>query len=296
MIPKFPTFKELTISDRSRIEDLIQSYSPYSDFNFVSMWSWDTRGEMGIAELNGNLVVRFSDYVTGSPFYSFIGTNKVNETAREILELSKSELDLLVLKLVPEVTVNCLDPQMFNIEEDRDNFDYVYDINTLRTFNGNKLRSRRNFSNRFKRAYTAEVRVIDINDLSIQTGLKELCAVWADNKKFNSEEKHNEFLAIDRVSQISNSDLVSIGLFYNGSMIGFIINELVGQDFVVLHFEKADEKFVGIYAYLMQENCRLLHEMGRKKLNFEQDLGIPGLRLGKKSYDPESFLKKYTIS
>ncbi|MFH1170731.1 MAG: hypothetical protein V1704_04200 [Candidatus Vogelbacteria bacterium] len=45
------------------------------------MWSWDVNGEMRISELNGNLVVRFNDYLTGEPFYSFLGDNEVNEMA-----------------------------------------------------------------------------------------------------------------------------------------------------------------------------------------------------------------------
>ena len=57
MIPEFPKFKNLELSDKNDIEKFTSKFLPYSDFSFVSMWSWDIKGEMRIAQLNGNLVV-----------------------------------------------------------------------------------------------------------------------------------------------------------------------------------------------------------------------------------------------
>lgn len=87
MIPEFPEFKKLELSDKKDIEQFTSKFPPYSDFNFVSMWSWDIKGEMRVSQLNDNLVVRFTDYLTGEPFYSFLGNNKVNDTAEKLLEI-----------------------------------------------------------------------------------------------------------------------------------------------------------------------------------------------------------------
>ena len=91
MIPEFPQFKNLELTDKKEVEKITGKYPPYSDFNFVSMWSWDIKGEMRLSILNGNLVVRFTDYITGNPFYSFLGNNEVNDTVEKLLELSKKE-------------------------------------------------------------------------------------------------------------------------------------------------------------------------------------------------------------
>src|SRR6185295_15686005 len=106
-------------------------FPPYSDFNFVSMWSWDIKGDMRICQLHGNLVVRFTDYITGEPFYSFLGNHEVNDTARQLLELSKKEGFELALKLVPEESIKHLDNMTFHIVEDRDHFDYIFDTKSL---------------------------------------------------------------------------------------------------------------------------------------------------------------------
>lgn len=78
MIPKFPKFKHIELIDKEEIEKITQKFPPYSDFNFISMWSWDIKVEMIISKLNNNLVVRFTDYLTGYPFFSFLGDNMVN--------------------------------------------------------------------------------------------------------------------------------------------------------------------------------------------------------------------------
>ena len=109
MIPEFPQFKKLELSDKKDIEKFTSKFPPYSDFNFVSMWSWDIKGEMRLSVLNNNLVVRFTDYLTGNPFYSFLGDNKVNETAEQLLELSKNEGLKAELKLIPEDSVRSVD-------------------------------------------------------------------------------------------------------------------------------------------------------------------------------------------
>src|SRR3989338_2938897 len=56
MIPQFPQFKRVEITDREAVEAHTHKYEPYSDFNFTSLWAWDTNGERMISELNGNLV------------------------------------------------------------------------------------------------------------------------------------------------------------------------------------------------------------------------------------------------
>jgi len=48
MLPEFPKFKGIELSDKEDVEKITHKYPSYSDFNFVSMWSWDIKGEMQI--------------------------------------------------------------------------------------------------------------------------------------------------------------------------------------------------------------------------------------------------------
>ena len=65
-------------------------------------------------------------------------------------------------------------------------------------------------------------------------------------------------------------------------------------DTMVIHVEKANPDIPGLYQVINQEF--LLHEAaGCSFVNREQDLGIPGLRTSKMSYNPVRFVKKYTV-
>ena len=298
MIPQFPVFKDLKIEDKEEIEKITKLYPPYSDFNFTSLWSWDVESQVKISILNGNLIIRFSDYITNDLFYSFIGSENIENTVAKLLDLSEKEGLNIRLNLIPEESVQKLSSPSFNLEEDRDNFDYIYTLEKIIKYDGNRLRSRRNLFNRFKNKYISETIIINPSDIYLREMIYGVFRLWAENKKLSPEETKNELLAINRVLNLSLSDrnIVIVGLLDGKKMIGFVINELVHNDTAILHFEKADENYIGVYSYLMSENARILHGLNRTLLNYEQDLGIPGLRLGKKAYRPLYFLKKYRLS
>ena len=68
MITNFPNFKKLGLEDKPLIESFVKRYLPYSDFNFVSLWSYDTDNSYEISYLNKNLVIKQDDYITNEPF------------------------------------------------------------------------------------------------------------------------------------------------------------------------------------------------------------------------------------
>ena len=131
MIPEFPKFKRIELSDKKEIEKIINKYPPYSDFNFISLWTWDTKNQVLISILNKNLAVLFTDYLTGKQFCSFFGNNAVKETIESLLKFSKSNKLKPVLKLVPDEFIN---PEMrycFDVRPDPDSYDYVYAVSHL---------------------------------------------------------------------------------------------------------------------------------------------------------------------
>ena len=301
MIPEFPQFKKLELSDKKDVEKFTSRFPPYSDFNFVSMWSWDIKGEMGLSNLNDNLVVRFTDYLTGELFYSFLGNNKVNETVEKLLHLSEEEGLKLQLKLVPEDSIKNINISRFKIEEDRNNFDYIYDIPTLAELKGSPYQSHRNSIKQFLKNYKNwEVKIIDFSEINNRNSIISLFTQWIKNKgdSLLLEEYKNEFLSLNKLLSTENSsllDLICFALYIDNNLIGFIINgHTNGYD--IIHFEKANTFFKGCYNFLMQQNSKTLDNLVIEKLNFEQDLGIDSLKFTKTQLNPCSFLKKYLIT
>lgn len=301
MIPEFPKFKPIELSDKEDVEKFTHKFPPYSDFNFVSMWSWDIKGEMRLSQLYGNLVVRFTDYLTSEPFYSFLGNNKIEETAEELLELSKKEGLKPELKLIPEFIIKELDNKKFNIKEDIDNFDYIYEVPKMAILRGSKYETHRNLINQFIKIHKNwKAEVVNFSEIKHKNGIISLFTQWVKNKN-NSlliQEYKNEFLALNKLLSIedpSKFNLICFIIYVDSKIVGFIINEHV-DGYNIIHFEKADISFRGSYPFLMQQNSKLLESFNIKYLNFEQDLGIDSLRFTKRKFCPSSFLKKYLIT
>ncbi len=299
MIPTFPIFKVVDLSDRQAIEGHTHRFPPYSDFNFTSLWSWDTSGERMISELNGNLVVRFTDYSTHEPFLSFLGDQKTEHTARTLIEHSKANGLPPLLKLVPETSIKDMRTSVLEIKEDRNNFDYIYSVPSLASLRGNTYMSKRGRANKFRREYSESiVETVDLANKGAQESILQVLATWEKGKIGNEKEYEieHERNAIRRLCDTADShELVVLGIFLERVMTAFSIEELLPDGYSICHFWKGDSARAGIFDFLMQEKAKHLETLGAEYINYEQDLGIPALRTAKSSFRPINFLKKYTV-
>ncbi|MBI2314559.1 DUF2156 domain-containing protein [Candidatus Daviesbacteria bacterium] len=298
MIPVFPKFIKLSFEHKPHVEKHVLKHPPYSDFNFTSLISWGGE-ETYLSELNSNLVIRLRDYLTNEPFYTFIGINLVNQTIKTLLYESKKNGLHPKLKLIPEAVLKA-DPQIlhqFEIQEDRDNFDYIYLLEEAKDFKGNQHRDKRNFINRFKRLYQSSHQLLDIANPQIRTEMLNLFYHWQKLKDRTDKEVENELFAIKKVLQLGKRlNLICIGIYIEKKLVAFSINEILTDGYTMNLFEKADTNYQGIFPYLRSITARYLIDLDGQLLSHEQDLGIEGLRKSKMSYGPKFFLKKYTIS
>lgn len=296
MIPEFPQFKKLEFSDEEEIRKSTSKFPPYADFNFINMWSWDIKDEARISQMYGNLIVNFSDYLTGKSFYSFLGNNKVNETAEALLELSKKEGLDLKLKLVPEDSIKGLDGGRFIVKEDPDNFDYVLPIDIIKDFSTKKTKSRRKEVNSIIKNYAPEFKILDFLNAEHRNIIYEFIKKSVPDDKVTG----NELMAIKRffVANFSDENLIIMGGFINSKLEGISCTEILGEGFFNSHFAKANSKeYKPMYSFMLQEEAKLLHsKYNGEFLNIEQDLGLEGLRKWKASFGTNFFLRKYTIS
>lgn len=298
-LPKFPQFKALEIQDKDALNKITVKHPPYSDFNFVSLWSWDTEEEIELSELNGNLVIKFTDYIDQSIFYSFIGTNAVDETAVTLLKYSKKHGIKPELKLVPESVILALQkPEQFDIKEDRDNFDYILSVNTLLESKGKNFSTKRNLIRRFNKLYghKSGVKMLDLKDGAIKKEILDVFYAWEKSRGKGREETDAELKAVKRLLEhAEHLDLEVLGLFINNQLKAFSIYELIQDKHGTIHFEKADASVEGVFHYIKKVVVKELTKKEVSHINYEQDLGIEGLRKSKMLLQPESFLKKYTV-
>ncbi|MCA1624086.1 MAG: phosphatidylglycerol lysyltransferase domain-containing protein, partial [Acidobacteria bacterium] len=272
---------------------------PYSDFNFTSLWCWNVSEKIQVSQLYGNLIVRFTDYVTGEPFYSFCGNCAADKTASALIDLARTEGLPSVLTLVPSETAAALSNK-FCITEDPDNFDYILSLAEMNSFHGNRFGDKRNLINRFLRRNTEITTcLLDLKLASTQQQIEMLLKHWAFRKQMSAWETKKEFTAIRRLLD-SNfvGSLIGLGVFCQQQLVGFSITEVLCKTYAMAHFEKGDihHAGIGIYAFVMQQTALYLAEAGCRHLNYQQDLGIKSLRHAKDSYNPYMLLKKFQVT
>jgi hypothetical protein len=296
MIPDFPKFKNIELSDARDVGRLIQKFPPYSDFVFSNLWSWDLKGEMGISILNNNLIVRFTDYVNGSPFLSFLGEDRVNETARALISFSEKNYKTGTLKLIPGLVSSALDKSEFNIVSDRDSFDYVYSIDHLATMDSWPCSDLSKGIRQFLKKYPDYVvTYTSLEDISADEYI-EMFRRWAKNKNIINHFDLNEYKAFERMLQVKSQNIHVISLYVGNILIGFTVFETVADGHAVSHFAKADTTFCSsVYSLLNWEEAKLCKDHDIKYYNWQQDLGVHGMRTSKTKYKPIYFLKKFLV-
>lgn len=300
MLPTFPTFKKLERSDQTDIEKITKQYLPYSDFNFACLWSWDVKDNILVSELNDNLVAIVTDHFSDTPFYSYLGNNSVNKTLDQLFEFSAHAKNALPqLRLVPEASLSKIDLKKFMIEIDLDNSDYIYNLEELSTYSGSKYADKRAKVNLFLRSHALpSVRLLDLGDSKVVASLLQLNAAWTRNKAGRGEvvNVHREFVAFNRFVKANFTEAFCVGVFVEDQLVAYSIFTLLPEKYALCHFSKAAFPFEGAHDYLMQQSAVILRQRGCLYSNYQEDLGLPGLRFWKNSFKPMSFLRKYSVT
>jgi len=294
MIALFPNFSKLSIDDRAEVTRLTAEFEPYSDFNFVSLFCWDTDDTTEVSVLNDNLVVRMADYMTGQVVYSLLGNKRIEETLNQMFELTDR------LEFVPEVVIKSIqNRQKYFISEDRDQFDYIYRMRDHVDLQGGHFKVKRNKVNKFTRTYIDQLSLkkIDFNNENDKAEIDEVFKQWTSVRCKENDEVEREEKAIVRLFAVGSSlGLIGVKLYVNKQCAGFSVNEVINDAYAICHFQKSILEFENADVFLSSVVVRDLAHFGCTYINWEQDLGIAGLRNLKQSYNPEFFLKKYTVA
>lgn len=187
----------------------------------------------------------------------------------------------------------------YQVREEVDLKDYLYDGEAMRTLAGKKLHKKKNLVNKFKRMYEGhwEYQSLGCSDIKI---IWEFLKKWyGDREDFREEAAESLEYEIKGIYGILQDccalEFKSGGIFLDGRLEAFSIgNYNPREEMAIIDIEKANHELPGIYQVINQEF--LLHEFPQAKLvNREDDLGLEGLRKAKLSYHPVDYARKYAV-
>ena len=290
---------EISIFDKKIFDDYINKLdSQVSELNFTNFYMWRDYYEIRYSIINEFLCIISSG--GDKPFcyfpigdYSNIENLKIAiYSIRDYFYQHNWEFIMCRVSAQQISVLEDLDIR-FIAKEDRDNFDYIYYIQSLSTLKGKKLDGKRNHINKFKKLHTFNYEEISDNNIS---DCVEILEKWSKQRNYFEDES----LIAERKA---NFDLLDNYKFLNvkGALIkvdgkpeAFTVGEKLNSNTVVIHVEKANAEINGLYPLINQQFLSN-HWNGIEYVNREQDLGINGLRKAKLSYNPIILLEKFTV-
>lgn len=295
--PEFPLCKKLTLEDKGEIEAYVHPYAPYSDFNFTNLYCYNLNDQVEFSWLNGNLVVRFQDFHSGELFYSFIGSQRPRETIEALISHCINTGIKAELRMIPEFVIQSnAEFNGLRITESKDNHDYILSTDLLSEYDGEPFRQKRYSTKKFITNHSnINLVTLDLNLAEKMAKIEGLLRSIADKNK-KQLTNSPELPALQRLLNGIDSFSVScLGVSVDDQLAAFIIYEVLDNQFAIGHFEKSDHTFEGISPFLIQALAKELRKKGILYFNYEEDLGLEGLRTMKQRYRPVNFLKKYSI-
>ena len=289
-------FRELTIEDKTWIDKALENHRYYSaEYCFASIFNWRQVLNTKIGT-TAEFLVTAGNYKGFSYNYFGAGDRKalipaLIADARErgkrfclqgILESEKQELERLF-------------PGKLIFHEDINAFDYCYTREKLSLLKGRKLSGKRNHISRFLSSVPSwsyepitvenlwECRVM--SDKWYETkGCQEGSPLWYEKQSLNT--------AIDNFEA---EGLIGGLIRVDGNVEAFTLASPVGEDTVVVHYEKAFLNYPGCYTIINQQFAeRSCARFAR--INREDDTGDESLRMAKRSYQPDEMIVKYWVT
>lgn len=226
---------------------------------------------------------------------------KVRQVLAEIMAMAKEEGKKLQFYVVTEDEFEKLDswfPDTFEIEYDRGDADYVYEVEKLATLTGKKYQAKRNHINRLCAAYEERWEYEPISKENV-TECIEMLHQWYLQKEVaeDPEEQMAEIIVAEK-SLTYFEELHFLGglLRIDGEVVAFCVGERACEKTFIVHIEKAFADIQGAYPLINQQFVKN-ELLGKYEfVNREEDMGLEGLRKAKLSYHPAFLIEKGTVT
>lgn len=294
-IPEFPEFKELSLEDKPLFDRVFSQYPPsISEFTFTNLFIWRDAYRIKVSRMDP-FICLLSDRGKESFFFPPIGQGDVIKCFMEWSQYLKERAISPKIERVPEEMVLGKDWERegFEVTLDPDQSDYIYLTLDLIKLEGRRYHRKRNHLKQFRERYSYQY--ISLDPEWIPQCL-QLSTEWCNLRNCEAiPGLRQESIAIkEAFTHFEKLGIKGGAILIDGKVEAFTLGEALNRETVVIHIEKANPSFEGLYAVINQKF--LEKEWSTYPyVNREQDLGQEGLRKAKESYFPHHKVNKYTF-
>nr|MCR5353118.1 phosphatidylglycerol lysyltransferase domain-containing protein [Clostridiales bacterium] len=262
-----------------------------------NLFAWQNVYNTEYADFEDGVVLRMK--INGKYTYLFPLTSREKQfcAVKEILDFSSSDGPFTEFSLLPKDFAErlCSGFGAETVYFNRDYSGYIYEKESLCTFNGHKLHSKKNHLHKFFSLYGNSFSYSGIKSVEDIEECKKFNEKW-----YSLNEEKESMLAREKEAVLRMLDnFFTLGLIggmirISGNLCAYTLasSNYDGSDTVIIHAEKGLYDINGIYPAICSEFLKNSCEK-YKFVNREDDLGDEGLRQSKTSYSPVSLEDKY---
>jgi uncharacterized protein len=294
--PEFPQFRDLRIEDKPVFDNLFSRFPPViSEFTFTNLFMWRHTYRTKVARFQ-NFLCLLSEHAETPFFFPVIGEGDMIECYQTLLRFLEARGSVPRISRVPETVAAQVNWESggMRAEPDRGQADYVYLTQSLIQLQGRRYHRKRNHIKQFKEKYSYEYIPLTLDWIPECLRLER---EWCNLRNCEGVPGlANESIAIKEfLSHFDELKVTGGAILVEGKFEAFTFGEPLNPRTVVIHIEKANPLYEGLYPIINQAFLAH-HWSGYDYVNREQDLGEEGLRKAKESYFPDHMGNKYTVS
>ena len=301
MFATFPSFSKLDYASKEVYRSSIAKYPAFSDISFSTLmiW-WNLNDRLSVACLDKNLIIRYElpGDVSNSGL-SLIGTHEVDSAIQKAFDHLLSNEQSPSLVHVPEFVVQAIRcPERLSITEEFDYNEYIVPVSNFFPLIGVKSLTRWKVNKFLKEVgdKTVKMKSLDLRVPANREKLLRAAEKW--QHKANSIDGLDLELEVicKSVNESRRLGMKNLCLFVDGELCGFALFHLShNNDFMILNHMRVNYEIPRMFDYLTFQCAAWAARHQIQYMNFEMDLGIPGLRLHKSNLGPVDFLRKFRI-
>lgn len=268
-------------------------------FNFTNLFMWRKAYKIEWTTESGFLFIRAAWENEKFALQPFGPDSELKMAIDMLKDYFKQEgLPFLIsgMECAAAAQLEKMQPGYFKFTEDRDNYDYVYNVSDLVSLKGRKFHGKKNHINSFKKTYGNYLYRPLTTDL-----IRQCIATaeeWYEKKNDVVEDAvmdYEQGAIIEALTHLEYLGLQGGVIMIDNKVEAFTFGEQLNADTAVIHVEKANADIRGIYPVINQQFVK--HAWSQMRyINREEDMGLEGLRKSKMSYHPVKLIKKYIVT
>jgi len=263
-----------------------------SDYSFLNLWGWADEYDLSWTWEEDLVWIRQNTpvpclWAPVGPWQNIGWERRLSESFPEGARFIRVPEQLSV------ILKTALDDDV-QVKEARGHWDYLYDLKDLSQLKGNRFHKKKNLVNQFKKKNDFTLVPLGPDFAKEALALQEDWCLWRDCESIDALAAENRVIRKVFANWNDFETLMGAGILVGSRLVAYTVAEPLGNDEVLIHFEKGNTDYKGVYQAINQIFLESVQDRFTV-VNREQDLDDPGLRKAKESYLPCGFHKKFEV-